>query len=170
MGYTHYWTFKPVKRGETAKVERLYKKTLKECAKIARYYQDNFIEYDSERLSGYTVHDKTNKYGGLKINGKGDNAHEDFTMREHFKQNFNDFGGGFQFCKTARKPYDLVVTACLALLKHRLKDYIDVSSDGTHNEWKYGIALIKEAIDVTVKNPIPNEESSNRCNECGNII
>lgn len=137
MGYTHYWTFKKPKRGDAAKTEELYQKAVKECAKIIRtYYEAN------GGLSGYTAHTPTGKYGGILVNGKGDDAHEDFVLREHFKQNFENTDG-FDFCKTARKPYDVVVTACLIVLKHRLGDYIDVSSDGFHRDWLAGLELAK---------------------------
>ena len=45
---------------------------------------------------------------------------------------------GFSFCKTARKPYDVVVCATLIAIKHHLGDYVSVSSDGDFdnaNEW-----------------------------------
>lgn len=41
----------------------------------------------------------------------------------------------FDFCKTAYRPYDLVVTAILLAAKHRLKNRIRVSSDGTDAQW-----------------------------------
>lgn len=37
---------------------------------------------------------------------------------------------GFQFCKTARKPYDTAVTACLLLAKHHFGSAIEITSDG----------------------------------------
>lgn len=144
MGYTHYWTFQQPKRGDAAKVEALYQKAVKDCAKIIRtYYEAN------GGLSGYTAHTPIGTYGGLLVNGKGDDAHEDFSLREHFKQNFATTfyrEPGFNFCKTARKPYDVVVTACLIVLKHRLGDYIDVSSDGYQHDWEAGLELAKRVL------------------------
>lgn len=140
MGYTHYWTFKKPNRGDAAKTEELYQKAVKECAKIIRTYYDA-----NGGLSGYTAHTPIGKYGGILVNGKGDDAHEDFVLREHFKQNFENTDG-FDFCKTARKPYDVVVTACLIVLKHRLGDYIKVSSDGYQHEWEAGLELAKRVL------------------------
>lgn len=151
MGYTHYWSFLTPLKGETAKVEKEYKKAIKECATIAReYYLKN------GGLSGYSAHTEPGRYGGLKINGKGDESHEDFTMREHYKENLE--WSNSNFCKTARKPYDVVVTACLIVLANRLPDYITVSSDGYREEWIEGLQLAKEvtgvayAIPETIKN------------------
>ena len=44
----------------------------------------------------------------------------------------------FNFCKTARKEYDGLVTAALLLAKHHLGNRIRVSSDGNIDEWKNG--------------------------------
>jgi hypothetical protein len=42
----------------------------------------------------------------------------------------NEAGLWFDFCKTARKPYDLPVCACLIVLQHYFGDQFRVSSDG----------------------------------------
>jgi len=142
MGYTHYWTFKKPKRGDAEKTEKLYQRAIKDCAKIIKTYYDA-----NGGLSGYTAHTPIGTYGGILVNGAGDDAHEPFELREHFKQNFeNKFKEGFNFCKTARKPYDVVVTACLIVLKHRLGDYINVSSDGYQHEWEEGLELAKRVL------------------------
>lgn len=142
MGYTHYWDFTPPKRGETAKIEKAYQKAIKECATIARtYYKAN------GGLSGFSAHTEPGKYGGLKINGKGDDMHEDFIMREHFKQNLeHHLHPGFSFCKTARKPYDIVVVACLIVLANRLPKNIRVDSDGYSDDWQDGLELAQRVL------------------------
>lgn len=145
MGYTHYWTFRRAK-GKTAKeLETAYKKALVECSKVAVLYNAECKAkgLDDERLSGYSAHCKPGTYGGLKLNGKEYLAHEDFVMREHFSEAVKD---GFQFCKTARKPYDVVVVACLAILKYRLGDAIQVDSDGYAEEWTDGVELAKRLL------------------------
>lgn len=139
MGYTHYWEFKKPAKGEADKTEKTYQSAIKQCARIVKaYYAVN------GGLSGFTAHTPIAKYGGLQVNGKGDDAHEPFSMREYFKQNLEDNGG--DFCKTARKPYDIVVVACLIVLKHRLKDLIVVSSDGYTDDWEEGLRLAKNVL------------------------
>lgn len=152
MGYTHYWTFKKTKQ-KSQEVEKVYQTAIKECNKVILYYQKNAESW--ERLSGYSAHCKNGQYGGINFNGKGKYAHENFYLREHFNQNFDNFGKGFNFCKTARKYYDIVVIACLSILKYRLKDNIDISSDGFYNEWIDGVNLAQKVIKRKVKNPIP---------------
>ena len=139
MGYTHYWEFKPPKKGQADKTEALYQSALKDCARIVKaYYAVN------GGLSGFTAHTPIGKYGGLKVNGKGDEAHEDFSLREHFKQNLEE--DAWNFCKTARKPYDVVVVACLIVLKYRLGDRFEVSSDGYSDDWQDGLRLAKNIL------------------------
>ena len=61
------------------------------------------------------------------FNGKDDEAHETFMIR----QKGND---DFEFCKTNRKPYDLMVCFSLLRLKHHFPD-ANISSDGTAKDW-----------------------------------
>ena len=58
------------------------------------------------------------------------------------------------FCKTAYKPYDIVVTACLVILQYRLGDAIQVSSDGGAVDWVAGVNLARSVIRCKVPNPI----------------
>jgi hypothetical protein len=49
----------------------------------------------------------------------------------------------FEFCKTRRNPYDLLVKAALCLLEDTFADEIAVSSDGTVEEWQRGLELAR---------------------------
>lgn len=151
MGYTHYFTFNKPKGVKASDLEAKYKSALLECAKVAKVYNAECLEREAdwERLSGYTAHTKPGAYGGLQLNGKGENAHETFELREHFSEN-----EGFGFVKTAMKPYDIVVVACLAILKYRLGNAIDVSSDGRNADWNEGVELARRVIKRQVPNPI----------------
>lgn len=158
MGYTHYWNFSKAPKGEAARVESAYKAALVECARVIRAYNAHCesIGYDDGRLSGYSAHSKPGQYGGLNVNGKGDLAHETFAMREHFSENES-----FGFCKTARKPYDAVITACLAILAYRLPGLISVSSDGRAKDWETGVKLARNVLKRKgIKNPM--EAKTNR--------
>lgn len=46
-----------------------------------------------------------------------------------------DDGWKFEFCKTAFRPYDLAVTACLIVAKHHLGKDLKVRSDGDADGW-----------------------------------
>lgn len=149
MGYTHYFTFEKPKGTKSADLEAAYTAALLECAKVVRAYQA--MVTGDDRLSGYTAHTKPGAYGGLQVNGKGENAHEPFELREHFSE---QTASGFGFCKTARKPYDVVVTACLAVLKYRLKNAVNISSDGSGEDWDAGVELARRVLKRSIKNPI----------------
>lgn len=156
MGYTHYITFKLPKGTKAATLEANYQTAILECARVAHAYNAECSDkgLTDARLSGYTAHTKVGQYGGIELNGKGDLMHETLTLREHFKQNFEEFGNGFAFCKTARKPYDTVVVACLAILKYRLGNAVEVSSDGTAGDWVNGVLLARRVIKRKVPNPL----------------
>lgn len=143
MGYTHYWTFNRGQKNTAAETEAAYQKAILECAKVVRHF------YQKEGgIMGYTAHTKPGTYGGLNFNGKGLSGCEPFTMREHYNQ--NDRTG---FCKTNGQPYDVLVTACLAILAYRLGDTISVYSDGTLEDWQAGIDLARAVIRRQVKAP-----------------
>lgn len=152
MGYTHFWSFRPIKRGETVKVNKAYKQAVKQCQKLLVYWNEMHAHEPDMRLSGYSAHAKPGLYGGLNFNGARENAHETFLVREHYKQNLESSYSGF--CKTAHKPYDVPVTACLAIFKHYLGEYIEVSSDGRSYEWAPGVGLARAVLGLAIQNPI----------------
>lgn len=61
----------------------------------------------------------------------------------------------FECCKTAFRPYDLVVTAFLIIAKHYLKDSIDVSSDGKMENWIEGMMLCELELDYGMEFTLP---------------
>ena len=65
---------------------------------------------------------------------------------------------GFSFCKTARKPYDVVVCATLIAIKHHLGDYVSVSSDGDFdnvNEWGPAYESVLQGIAAGITTVLP---------------
>jgi hypothetical protein len=135
MGYTHYWNFTKIK-GKATETEELYQKAVKDCQKVILAYKK-----EHGGLAGYSAHTKLGQYGGIDFNGAREEGHENFLLREHFSVNER-----FNFCKTARKPYDVVVVACLIVLDFHLKDAISVGSDGDYNEWLEGLELARKVL------------------------
>lgn len=73
-----------------------------------------------------------------------DLGHETFSLtRKAWKQKNHKEQEDklFSFCKTARKPYDLMVQACLILYKHYFP-YVEIHSDGNMNEWSEAFAFV----------------------------
>jgi hypothetical protein len=174
MGYTHYWTFKPIPKGKAKQVEAKYQRAIKECSTVVRSYSKA-----NGGLSGFTAHCKPGLYGGLQVNGSKDEGHEEFSLREHYNQNFEKCNprmlecseNSFHFCKTARKPYDKVVVACLLILKRHLGDLIEVSSDGDCCDWWSGQIIAD--LTLNKKHQIPNTiRKSQRCtcSELGQLL
>ena len=150
MGYTHYWTFKQPKsiKGKHQEIESQYQLAVRQCQRIVKSYNKAVKSIDPKhhgRLSGYSAHTKVNDYLGLDFNGTSDMSHENFCLRDHWSHNEN-----FNFCKTAQKPYDTVVVACLITLKHYLGDLIEVSSDGDSTDWNDGLRLAQQSLKIKV--------------------
>lgn len=72
------------------------------------------------------------------FNGVADEGHETFVIERVDRSDFS-------FTKTARKPYDVVVTAALAYLDTILPTIFAVSSDGDAEDWEAGVELAAEA-------------------------
>lgn len=130
-------------RGETARLERLYKRTLKECQAIVASYSK---EYGG--IGGYSARDA--KYGGLEVYGAKPNTLDRLTLREHFSQNAR-----IQTIDVGTYAYGTVVTACLTLIKHRLGDVFHVSSNGDATDWQAGVDLARNVTGLKLKNPMP---------------
>jgi hypothetical protein len=123
MGYSHYWT---LKNG------------------IEQSDWDKFLE--GARLiiatavdAGIPLEDNSND-STVSINGVGAGAHEDFVI------SIEDVG--YDFCKTAEKPYDTVATALLIHLKQVFGSQVLITSDGAWHEWDGGKLLYETVFDI----------------------
>lgn len=86
--------------------------------------------------TGLAVTDKDK----ICFNGRGDaDSHETFVI--------NRLRDDDNFCKTARKPYDIMVCATLMIVRHYIPDF-KVSSDGDkdEHEWQAAIALCQKVL------------------------
>jgi hypothetical protein len=87
----------------------------------------------------------------LNGNAIDDQCHETFHITKAKYPEFN-------FCKTARKPYDAVVVAILCIVEHFAPSKLDIYSDGDTEEWGEGLKLAKSIIPAAevpprVRNP-----------------
>jgi len=130
MGYTHYWEQQRAYTGEEWKQISAIIKTIieKSGVKIVR-------EYDRPTDAPCFDNDS------ILFNGNGDEGHETFVFtREVAKEpEYRKGDGDFQFCKTAQKPYDDVVVACLIAAAEM--GVITWSSDGNDYEHTEGRTL-----------------------------
>jgi hypothetical protein len=138
MGHTHYW-----KRKRDFDPE-LFVDAMRDCKSICQRLEiplgswlgvpDEHPLFDAEQVT---------------FNGQGDDAHETFLMQQSFGIGDMDASTSpdkivHDFCKTAKKPYDLAVMCCLVIFKSYLGDAIVVTSDGTQAEWQPAIDKIGE--------------------------
>lgn len=121
MGYTHYWDTPRLEDDGVWQEIIVGVQNILICTGIPVGSPDG--EGDAPHIN--------NDYIGF--NGVGEDACESFLIRRS--------GQGWQFCKTARRPYDDVVTAVLLLLEHHLPGQFQISSDGSWEEWTQGREL-----------------------------
>jgi hypothetical protein len=119
MGYTHYWTF------QNGLEQSAWDKFFEGALKIIETAKEAGIALDDDSAEKL-----------IHFNGVGEGAHETFSITSE--------DVGFDFCKTAFKPYDAVVTAILIHAKYCFTDGITIKSDGNWIDWEGGTLLFEE--------------------------
>jgi hypothetical protein len=140
MGYTHYFTKTATDRDDALRFEMF--------ANGVRTIINYATTYDGIKIAdgkGYNEGqwEITNEI--VQFNGYGEESHETFYWTLE--------GAGFNFCKTAHKPYDTVVTACLIHMKDVYGKLVDIGSDGGWSDWKDGATLYRNATGLTASTP-----------------
>ena len=138
MGYTHYYTIqditKPLRTSE-----------------IAQDIQSIILASEVPIGDGNGIQDSQPvlEHDLVQLNGIGDDAYETLCYPPDFEWNqevHRPGSEGFAFCKTARKPYDVVVCAALLAIKHHQGDNVEICSDGEFdNEWQPAYRLYRRA-------------------------
>jgi len=132
MGYTHYFSLnKAASQTQKNKIHNFTKKVLTYFRELVQYETDNYEL-------------PTNKDGVIRFNGVESLGHETFYL------DLNETG--FNFCKTARKPYDLPTCIVLIICKQILGNKLELSSDGYFNEdWNEAIEWFNDNLSEEVK-------------------
>ena len=116
MGYTHYFTPKPA-------TDESWDKFVKKCKKLYKALPNDIV-IRGGMGSGEPMFDETLVwFNGDEATG---NDHETLLIKKDDNE--------WSFCKTAYKPYDLLVCAVL-LAAEEILGY-ELSSDGDANDWK----------------------------------
>ncbi|WP_251553961.1 hypothetical protein [Neobacillus muris] len=105
MGYTHYFELKADLKSEV----------LRDVSEIIDHNEEILAYEDDETGRKPSVNEKE-----IRFNGRDGDGHETFLIEK----------GVWEFCKTARKPYDLPVCEVLLVLKYHYGDDFSLSSDG----------------------------------------
>jgi hypothetical protein len=157
MGYTHYWY---QKRDFTREEWKQIAVTSRAVSLISTHGADSppitIRGWDGTGKAQFTNDEIT-------FNGDRDNAedHETFrlnrVMPDLTTQPWRVEAGKtdyFASCKTAQKPYDILVCAVLLIAKHVAPTAIDYSSDGDKEEWRGAELLANKTLPpVYVFNP-----------------
>lgn len=158
MGYTHYWS------SNSELDQKIWDRFIEDCNKLYKsmpsttsiaggYYKDSPLllngctKYKHATFNKNVVHFNGTavKERQLATNGYwkdiDDLGHETFRLE---RTNCNGF------CKTARKPYDLMVTACLLLLAYHFGDQVDINSDGYEEEWREAFKFVGHVVSKNI--------------------
>jgi len=156
MGYTHYWD-RPKKNSGSA---YMFGQLALDAKKVIAQAEKEGIRIRDGQGEGEPNFNE----GFFAINGDAnahtpdgrDLAHETFywegipTIQEWRK----DEPTYFDFCKTARKPYDAVITAILIRAKKIYGECVKVSSDGDWSEWQTGRDLYERVFNEVAECPL----------------
>lgn len=150
MGYTHY-----IYRSKAFTVKQWEKVSL-EAFQILDYCKGRRIvlarEYDSPTAGNPEVTPDHIRFNGWKSEG-----HETFLVtrerpeRQSWQSESED---SFDFCKTARKPYDLAVCLVLLSVKRHAPKSVRIGSDGEWDgEWTEARKIYRDLFGVEVDCP-----------------
>ena len=135
MGYTRYYKING--KLDTNKFKEYSKLCEKVCKEITKEFENGIASWDGTGEPEFLD-------DSVSFNGIGDLSHESFFL--------STTTNGFNFTKTARKPYDKHVCACLILAKEFFGDKIEVSSDGDNDDIEVKNFLISLNRDNKIEN------------------
>lgn len=146
MGYTHYWRREqtlPKKQWNAfvEDVQTLLVRLPKHSLSAGGYSKDAPLVIAGPLGTGDPIigPDVVSFNGSEEVRDDdgSDLSHETFYLARVFEPEeweSPESGKYFAFCKTAQKPYDLLVCACLLSFKHHFPTSV-VSSDGGPSDW-----------------------------------
>lgn len=150
MGYTNYWT--PINENSVDKdfykdAEKIIDYAIKvKCIPLTNGDGETLIKTAKEAYEGKDI----------CLNGYGEESHESFYL---------SFNGEWEFCKTAREPYDQVVKAILILAEEYglLGEPFTFDGDRREAEFRQGKKLHDEALKSEPPTLTPNEITERKC-------
>jgi hypothetical protein len=175
MGYTQYFTKKELVHDQktwdkfledTLRVSSRFKLQTPNSIKFIKDMEDSKPDIDIQIGDGMgDGNDPTFNQNEICFNGVDEDSHETFRVERdhsHILADQTDSWGKiiqekwkkeqeiFGFTKTNRKPYDLLVTAVLALYKHHFGDKVEISGDGGFQGFKEGVNLVNETLNYKI--------------------
>jgi hypothetical protein len=142
MGYTHYFTWQTAGELPPDKWDSItsdFQALLGRLPESVQLVSWNGKEGTSPEVSAERI----------SFNGVGERGHESMVLGRRCPERM------FQFCKTARKPYDLAVVALLILIYQHAPEFFRLESDGGAEEWKPALNWVNSVLGVQYAIP-PN--------------
>jgi len=135
MGYTHYWEIKS-DPSDAEGVRRKFKRASGNIKRFAKFCETQ----DLFRVCGGLGEGKP-IFNESEVWFNGDEKNE--LDHETFNVRWRDFlkNESRGFCKTAYKPYDLLVCFSILALAEEFKNRFTFSSDGDEQDWKQAFEL-----------------------------
>lgn len=160
----HYFEHKKVNRKVWGRIVRdckeLYRNMPHYC-NGERLLIDGCFKFETPQFNGNRIH-----FNGTNLRFKWQNhkdkkvpelAGETFILRrisipEYDGEKRNPNTGCYStFCDTSRKPYDLMVTACLLVYKYHSPETMALSSDGNVHEWNDAENFVRSVLGYEIK-------------------
>ena len=139
MGYTHYWEYHPEKIECTETLRRKFKAASSQVKRFAKFIERQDL---CKIRGGFGTGKPVINESEIWFNGdaSADLDHETFAIRWHEGSKTSPCDW---FCKTAHKPYDLLVCFTLLTLAEKLgNNHVFLfSSDGDSEDWQDAIKL-----------------------------
>jgi hypothetical protein len=150
MGYTHYWNFEPNKVKDTETLRKKFKRASKQIKGFAGWMPNKGIKICGGLGVGKPIFNESEVW----FNGDASEHldHETFSMH-WFRP--TTWGTQNDFCKTSRKPYDLLVCFALLTFSEIFPEAFEFSSDGDMEdaEWQQGVEYYETFTGKTAKIP-----------------
>ena len=131
MGFTHYYR-KGSGTAEPAHIEKADEIILK----ILQDHDTSLAGPHGKKGTKPEIDERS-----IAFNGIEEESHETFFIPRNPK-----YLHDFNFCKTARKDYDPIVTAVLTILALYWGPAIEISSDGDPDDWSDGFDIAEKYI------------------------
>jgi len=148
MGYTHYWTFDRSKMTQD-ELKIAFKKAIDEIVTLKNNLPKEIVIKGGQGDDEPIFNEKEIWFNG---NSESDEDHETFGITlEQPEPRYQGGNVNFDSCKTARKPYDLLVCASLIALNKYMPKAFTYSSDGGEEDWKKPKAFYQQFCESTIE-------------------
>ena len=157
MGYTHYWTFDRSKMTQD-ELKIAFKKAVDEIVNLKNNLPKEIVIKGEHGYNEPTFSEQE-----ICFNGDIESESEHETFRVTLEQpkiytyrntdppkSFSE-DKNFKFCKTTRKPYDLLVCASLIALNKYMPEAFTYSSDGNKEDWKKPKEFYQQFCESTIE-------------------